>query len=53
MMATEVMGFIACLSLTALSLYGLFVFRRFYKHMAELDELQEEIRKCLEDERCD
>ena len=51
-MTVEILGTIAYISLTALSLYGLFVFRRFYKHMEELDELKDEIRKCLEDERC-
>lgn len=48
MTATEVMGFIACLSLTALSVYGLVVFRRFSRNLAEMEA---ELRKCVEEER--
>ncbi len=50
-MATEVMGFIACLSLTALSVYGLVVMRKFDKQIAEQEALNEKLRKRLKEWR--
>lgn len=52
MVTMEILEFISYISLTVLSVYGLVVFRRFGRHMAELDELKEELRKCVEEEKC-